>query len=138
MKKVAVFAGAFAMMLAGCSSDSSETKSTLDLVVGDCFNDVDEEQITEVPIVDCATPHDNEVYYLLEVEFDDYPTNLSELGYNGCLEHFDAFVGEPFEESKYQVYPMTPTSSSWENNDREVVCSVWVSGEKMTGTAKAS
>lgn len=150
-------AGTFALALAGCTQTESlvatiesatsaaqasgndvegDQTSEFELSVGECFNDTYEEEISEVPIVDCAEPHDNEIYYLYDIEGDDFPTDITTTGYEGCLPTFEGFVGAPYETSIYEVYPMTPTFGSWTNGDREVVCSVYLAtGEQMTGTA---
>lgn len=149
-------AGTFAFALAGCSQTESlvatiesatsaaqasgndvegDQTSAFELSVGECFNDTNEYEISEVPIVDCAVPHDNEIYYLFDLE-GDFPSDITTAGYEGCLPAFEGFVGAPYETSIYEVYPMTPTMGSWDNGDREVVCSVYLTtGEQMTGSA---
>ncbi|ANE05267.1 septum formation family protein [Corynebacterium crudilactis] len=153
-----VAAGTFACALVGCSQTDSlvattevapvdaavaetsvvETEanqtSAFALSVGECFNDTADAEIADVPVVECATPHDNEIFHLFDLQ-GDYPADVTQAGFDGCLAEFENFVGGPFETSIYQVYPMTPTEGSWANGDREVVCSVWIDGEKMTGSA---
>ncbi|WP_231686489.1 hypothetical protein [Corynebacterium deserti] len=60
------------------------------------MNDTCEEEISEVPIVYCAEPHDNEIYYLYDIEDDDFPTDITTTGCEGCLPTFESCVGAAY------------------------------------------
>lgn len=126
------------MALASCTQGN-----VLTLADGDCFDDPDgeETEVTDVPIVDCADPHDNEVYQILDVEGDSYP-GQNAVGSQAdaeCLAGFEPFVGATYEDSELDYGWLTPTQESWDSGDREIVCFVYrVDLAKLTGTMEGS
>lgn len=108
--------------------------------VGDCLNtgalDASTE-ITDVPVVPCAEPHDDEVYHAFELADGEFPGEdaiLAEADAT-CVAQFAEFIGLAYEQSTLDYWPMYPTEGSWENGDREVLCIAWdPAGEKVTGT----
>jgi len=126
------------LALMGCTQGN-----VLTLADGDCFDDPsgEETQVTDVPIVDCADPHDNEVYKIVEITGDVYPGSeaIGSRADDECVLAFDAWVGEPYETSELDFGWLTPTSESWDAGDREIVCFVYrVDLAKMTGTMEGS
>ena len=109
--------------------------------VGDCFNDsstfVDE--ISNIPGVPCADPHDNETYAVFDVSKTTYPEGdgMAELANKSCVERFDAFVGNGYESSSLDILTMYPSPESWKQNDREIVCAVYdIEASKLVGSVK--
>lgn len=123
-------------LLAGCSS------GVLTLDVGTCFDDPESfEEVTDVPIVDCAEPHDNEVIATFDLPDGGYPGDsvVTERARTGCLERFEPYVGVPYASSVYDLGWFTPTSASWDVGDREVICFVYdVDFAKTEGSARGS
>lgn len=124
----------------------SESLEVALLEVGDCFDDEDEieldetSQIFTVSAVDCANPHDNEVYDTLRAKGDVFPgqTQMSDQAETDCIAQFDAFVGLAYLDSEYEVGTIFPTSQSWAlNGDRKITCFVFrVDLEKITGSVE--
>lgn len=117
------------------------------VAVGDCFNDdedmtTDESiQVTAVAALPCDQPHDNEAYHVYDLPEGEYPGDeqIREQALAGCTEPFAPYVGVSYEESELEVFPLTPTAESWEADDREVICAVYLSsGEKLSGSVKGS
>lgn len=111
--------------------------------VGQCFDDQDEVEISSVPEVDCSEPHDNEVFALIGyTETDVYPgqTAMTDIGTNLCIERFEAYVGLSYAESDLDVFPITPTESSWnEQDDREIICALYALDlSKLTGSMRGA
>jgi hypothetical protein len=116
--------------------------------VGDCFNDtaalVSEEagEISSLPGVPCAEPHDNEVYAVFDVEFASFPGDeeMGEFAFSQCLERFQGFVGSVYEESILDITALYPSDQSWRlQDDREVVCAVYdMNLNKLMGSARDS
>ena len=112
--------------------------------VGDCFDDPSNmfgDEITSLPGVPCADPHDNEVYALVNVTLESYPGEdaMWEHANDQCLDRFAGYVGRDYETSQLDIYTMYPTPESWRNNDREVVCALYdMEANKLTGSAKDS
>lgn len=97
--------------------------------LGDCFNDEsDSDEVTSLPGVPCSEPHDNEVFAIFDLMFSEFPgqDKVSDLAFDKCLGYFQNFVGRDYESSSLDVFPITPTLSSWQqNNDKEVVCALY-------------
>ena len=54
-----------------------------------------------------------------------------------CLERFDGFVGLDYEDSILDIVTLYPTSESWQQNDREVVCALYdINEEKLVGSTQ--
>jgi hypothetical protein len=120
-----------------------EFKSVFDLEEGDCWDDpedTDSSEVSEVEVVDCDEPHDNEVYLLFDLPGDEFDaTAVDEGSQQGCLDAFEGFVGTAYEDSRLEIFPITPTSGSWEEGDREVICSVYdIELEKLVGSMEGS
>ena len=116
--------------------------------VGDCFDDTssiatqDGGEVTSLPGVPCAEPHDNEVYAVIDLDVASVPQGdeMSELAFESCLGRFESFVGLEYEASTLDILTLYPTEDSWKlQNDREVVCALYdMNASKLTGSAKGS
>lgn len=107
--------------------------------VGDCFDDVDSDSITSLPAVPCGEPHDNEVYATFNVSLSTFPgaEAMQEMAFTSCKERFEPFVGKPYDTSSLDIFPLTPTSESWAQSDREIVCAVYdMEEKKLVGSVK--
>ena len=88
--------------------------------VGECFDDAG-------PIVDCADPHDNEVYAIFAYEGGPtapYPGDavLDAFAEDRCVAEFEPYVGIDYDSSRYTAYFLLPSAETWAEGDREVVC----------------
>ncbi len=113
--------------------------------VGTCFNDAGDEgafNYTELSVVDCEEPHDNEVYHLFDAPGGaTYPGDdeIGQVTRDGCLSAFEPYVGKPYTESAFAILPIPPSKASWEGGDREVVCAVYDAGRReLTGSVRGS
>lgn len=107
-----------AMLVVGCTS-------VLTLDVGTCFDDPDDfAEVTDVPVVECADPHDNEVIGVFDIPGDEFPgeTVVNDAAERGCLDAFSTYIGVPYEDSIYDIGWFGPTEDSWSIGDREVIC----------------
>lgn len=130
------------------TADATETEvdtddeSVFDLEVGDCFNNVGGDAASEVPLVDCADPHDNEIYFEYEVDRDgDFPGEdvILQEAVEKCVPEFESFVGATYDESALDVFPVYPTIESWAEGDRVVYCVLFaVDGSKLTGSVEGT
>lgn len=106
---------------------------------GDCFNNTDFSNLTTLPAVPCAEPHDNEVYAVFDIPLPTYESDdeTFRLAVEACTKRFDNFVGRTYEDSKLDILTLYPTLATWEEGDRGIVCAVFdVDGEKLMGTAE--
>ena len=109
--------------------------------VGDCFYDTSEsvDEVSSVPGVPCSDPHDNEAFAVFDVSVGEYPggDEMGTLAYDSCLTRFESFVGRDYQSSTLEITTMYPSSGSWIENDREVICAVYdVDQNKLIGSAE--
>lgn len=118
------------------------SNNVFDLEVGQCFNDPDSfDEVANVEIVDCTEPHDNEVFHLFDIADGSFPgdTGVSESAVEGCLAQFDGYVGLDYASSVLDIRYLVPTSETWSDGDREVVCILYhLNNEKLTGSMQGS
>ncbi len=121
-----------ALVASACSA------SVLKLDVGTCFDDPETlEQVEDVPIVDCAEPHDNEVFANVDLTGGDYPgqEQVENRATQICHDNFSDYVGIAYERSIYDIGWLFPTAETWAVGDREVICFAYdVNFEKITGS----
>jgi hypothetical protein len=108
--------------------------------VGDCFDDTGSfDKISSLPGVPCSEPHDNEAFAVIELTIASYPEGdaMGVLAHDSCLQRFESFVGRDYDSSSLDILTMYPTTESWQQNDREVVCAVYDTEEsKLVGSVK--
>lgn len=122
-----------------------------DLLVGQCFTEIPEpaQQPFAVLVVPCEEAHTHEVYDTAEYESDqptgngaDYPGDLTVASRSEeqCFGGFEAFIGNAWETSDYDIQTFWPTADSWRTrNDRSIICSVFrVNGGVTTGSVRNS
>jgi hypothetical protein len=126
-----------ALLIAACGGGS-----VFSLEVGTCFDGSEGDNITSVPILDCSEPHDFEVYDVFDYSAtDSYPgdDSMFAAAQEGCLATFDAFVGMAYMDSTLDLFTLSPTSGSWDEGDREVVCAVMnVDRTKLVGSMEGA
>lgn len=105
-----------------------EAGSVWTLSVGDCWDSAsDEEFVDNVVVVDCAGPHEAEIFDSFLLEPGDYPgiDRVQELASRGCLVRFETYTGVVYAESLRDYHSLYPTPKSWAvQGDREVLCSI--------------
>jgi len=133
--------------LAASLSACQNTVSSSALKVGDCFNntnttDSEGNAVESHAIVDCAQPHDDEVFSVF-----DYPNASGFPGYEQigtieqtrCEADFQTYVGVSTEDSTLFVRYESPTDQSWAGGDHAIHCLLEdASGGKLTGSARGS
>jgi hypothetical protein len=132
------------------SSDSGgegEETSVFDLEIGDCFS-ADADQLDTVTVVDCEQSHEYEVFEVLDHEAGDdaaYPGDQEILEYAdvACQPSFEAFVGHDYQTSIWYITSLTPSTETWADGDREIVCTLNQQDDDqepiaVTGTAEGS
>jgi hypothetical protein len=94
-----------------------EATSVFDLQVGQCYNTPTETDVDEVNVVDCAEPHQYEIYALPRHPAgpdDEYPGDdvINEFGDDECLgDTFEQYVGVSYESSELFAFV---TAETWE------------------------
>ena len=141
-----------AVSLSGCSILTGLLGSSNDdpfsLSLGDCIDgadSVDDGTVEATPTVDCATPHDQEVYLVQDVDLDEFPGDdaMADQGSQMCIDAYEDFVGIAYEDSVLNYLVLFPTEETFAIGDREIVCTISQYDEagqmvKVTGTLKNS
>lgn len=135
---VICLAAAVAAVISACAGGT-----VFRLEVGDCFQDVPEGEgeVTDVEVVPCDEPHDNEVFHTFELGGDQLPaaTDLRDATDAACFgTAFEDYIGQPYATSELEVLWITPTHSSWDVDDREVTCVARVPGGRTEGSLRGS
>jgi hypothetical protein len=119
---------------------SACTSTVLTLDVGTCFDDPEEFDLvdpSDVPVVDCDVPHDNEVFANRNLQGDEFPgrDGMANRADQACLDEFDSYVGASYDTSIYVFSWFVPSEQSWDAGDREVICFAYdMNFDKITGS----
>lgn len=130
---------ALALVIGGCSRGN-----VFDLDVGDCFDDDGSGAggaLTDVPVVDCDQPHDNEVFHTFEVEAQEFPGEdaLVTRAEEECIPAFAEYVGAEHATTDLEVFPITPTEDGWDAGDREVMCALYdLDRDELVGSMRGA
>ena len=129
------------VVIVACSGEGN----VFSLKVGDCFNQALEEEVENVALVDCDELHQYEVFAAADVEAPNdaqFPGSdqLAFAAFNLCLDYFDEYVGETYENSLLDIQTLSPSRDSWEAaGDREVICTLFdLEDLYMEGSMKGS
>jgi|HigsolmetaAR201D_1030396.scaffolds.fasta_scaffold09027_2 hypothetical protein len=98
-----------------------------DLEVGDCVElDVFDAELSRLPVVDCAEPHEGEVVYAADLfgPDEDFPGReaMRARVRRACGDAFERYVGTHPGRSELDLYYAVPSRGSWDDGDRMVVC----------------
>jgi hypothetical protein len=108
-----------------------EPANSIQLAVGDCFNNVEE----DYEVVSCDDPHYAEAYRVADhPDQTFYPgaARLADWAEPFCYRHFESYTGAAYQDSKLEFGYLYPTEGSWNGGDREVVCFVFnLSGDDL-------
>lgn len=97
--------------------------------------------LTSIEVVPCTTSHSQEVYALVKDSGGStYPTatKLNAFANAACLDHFAAYVGVPYQQSKLYFTYLLPSVRSWADGDRTVVCVAETVGTPLIKSIKGS
>jgi hypothetical protein len=119
--------------------------------VGDCF---DRRQLppeaagaggqTEIVLLlDCALPHQNEVFALVDHPGSGEPfpgeEALEAFAQRECPASFEGFVGRAYEVSDLEIGFHFPTEANWSAGSRTIGCYVYdLDGDKLVGSMQGS
>ena len=115
----------------------------LRLSVGDCLMDQTTPiggDLVNIPLIDCAEPHESEVYAEIVMEGTGFPgvEEVMNTGIASCMAEFAEFVGLDYSSSALDFSYYYPTPSSWAVGDRSIFCVVFDPGVLTQGTLEGS
>lgn len=120
---------------------SSGQADVFAIEVGDCLDETDASEVSDVPVVPCSEPHDQEVFSEFLLTETEWPGDdaIQEAAITRCDAAFAVFVGITWDESALDWFPFTPTENGWETlGDRLVQCVIYDPEVKTTGTLKGA
>jgi len=102
-----------------------------ELVVGDCFDD---RGTPLIPIVPCETPHDREIFAIIDYPEGPYPDDADTSAL--CIAEFEPYVGISFPESVLGLHKMVPSEDAWAGGERSIYCALTpMDGAPIVGSA---
>jgi hypothetical protein len=110
--------------------------------VGDCY---DVRPVDKAPpiflVLDCALPHQNEVFATFDFTASkEYPGPgpMEDQAKHECPKSWQAYVGAPYETSRFEMAFQLPDQAGWGNGIRHVVGCLVVDprGERVTGSVR--
>jgi hypothetical protein len=118
----------------------SAAQDVFSLMVGDCevAGPIDG-MFSETTVVDCAEPHQSEVFAASTVPEGEFPGDavIQKQGNTDCSAEFGSFIGVDLADSIYNVSWYYPTEESWGAGDREILCVVYDrAGTPTTGSLR--
>lgn len=111
------------------------------LLVGDCMNYLEADEVQTVESIPCGEAHDSEAYAVMNMPDGEYPGEdaIGTAADEFCYAEFPAFVGIAWEDSALDYWPFTPTQTGWEEvDDREILCFVRDLEGGVIGTLKGA
>lgn len=127
---------ALVLVAFGCGGETAVDE----VGIGDCFDDPGLQIVTDLELIDCMEPHDNEVFAALFMSESIFPgeDEASDFAADACLEYFEPYVGESYAVSPLDYFSLYPTAESWANGDRRVLCVLYSADmEKLVGPRRA-
>lgn len=118
-------------------SEADDSWVPISANVGECIDNetAPEEEVFDIPVVDCSLPHDSQVVGAFDLTGDEYSAELEKQAGNDCRAAFEDFVGTEFAKSSLLMSWYIPTMDSWAAGDREVICVIYLEdNSKVTGS----
>jgi len=144
MRATMACAAVSTLLLAGCSGAVEAEASPSTMAVGECRDSStipvgQRDDYASLPVVDCADAHAVEVFHVVPLEGEDYPTDVAVQAQNLCYAAFEDYVGIPYDESAYFYTATYPAPAAWGSGGEQITCLiVGDEGEVLTGSAEGS
>ena len=113
--------------------------SATELQVGDCLNDLtNSTDVSSLPSVDCAQPHQGEVFAVFDLPPGPYPgaDGVDDLVSKGCNARLAEYSPSAPSDDAVGLFSVYPLEQNWERGDREVVCIAKATSGTTTGSIK--
>ena len=124
MKSIAaVLLGLACVLAVSCGQGSA-----FSLDVGDCLDEPQGAEFSDVDKIPCDEPHELEVFAVVQHPAgDDAPfpgtARIEQVAFDLCFAFFEDYVDRPYADSLLDIATFNPTRGSWDDiDDREIVC----------------
>ena len=131
---------ALSMTLSACSLLGGNT-SAFNVEVGQCVQNAESEKISDLQVIDCAKPHQAEIFYTVELSAKQRipEEDLSDYARDTCIDAFEDYVGRSYEESELDTTELYPSEESWATGERTIACfAISAAGPTLVGSVKDS
>ena len=100
------------------------TRDVTTLKAGDCTEAVPDGRVLDVPVIDCAKPHREEVYAVLNaVRSKTRARPVDNQANDMCNDKVDSMLKDDDElPAGTDIYYLTPTRFSWATGDHSLTC----------------
>jgi len=111
-------------------------------IVDDAVADWPGIEVQTTSVAPCEAEHHAEVFALIDVEGgEDAPfpgaEALAAQAEEECQARFTDYVGIDFVDSRLDIIHLAPTETSWEQGDRQIVCTLFdIDGAPLTGSVQ--
>ena len=121
-------------------SPEGATVETRTAKVGDCRLESATGLPADAEVVPCDEPHDEEIFHTITLTGDAYAQADVDAATAECVgDAFTTFVGVSNSESTLEVYPLAPTSASWDEADgRTVACVLFDPAGQVEGSLEGA
>ena len=110
------------------------------LQVGDCVNGLrNSTNLSSLPGVPCAQPHEGEVFAVFDLPAGDYPGSaaVDDQVSRECNDRLTAYSPSAGSDPDVGLFSVYPLEQNWNRGDRQVVClATAASGSTATGSIK--
>ena len=116
-----------------------QPKNWFDLQVGDCLTEIPaiDVGVVTATVVDCATPHQAEVYLLAPLAVN---TAIADVADQKCAEGFPPYTGQPVDGSRFTVTYLIDSNQDRTSNNptpSTAICFLQTAnGEPLTASAR--
>ena len=113
--------------------------SATELQVGDCLNDLtNSTDVSSLPSVDCAQPHQGEVFAVFDLPPGPYPgaDGVDDLVSKGCNARLADYSPSAPADDAVGLFSVYPLEQNWNRDDREVVCIAKATSGTTTGSIR--
>jgi len=111
--------------------------------VGDCFDVRTADKAPPIYLkLDCGLPHEKEVFAIIDFTGKDYPGQqyLETEAKRTCTGSWEAYVGQSYETSSYEIGYLLPDPATWGNGIHHVTGCLIQPGttDRLSGSAKGT
>ncbi|WP_050760907.1 septum formation family protein [Aeromicrobium marinum] len=139
---VVAVAGLVAIVAVAEDEQSTSAGGTLvdiaEIAPDDCLAETPPDSADALEVVPCDEPHREQAYGTFDLPAGTYPgeDQVIDAAESGCLELFEPWVGESYDDSVLDFSFFYPVEQNWPE-DREVLC-IAISFDEVTESLKGS
>ncbi|NEE03157.1 septum formation family protein [Phytoactinopolyspora halotolerans] len=124
-------------------TEAVENAGIFNIQVGDCigsFAPDDGGMVETVDMFPCEQEYEQQIFLITQISGDELPDDetLEQQVVDECVPAFEEFVGTPYGETSLRINYLSPSPESWEDDDRDIVCTAYDPEGPLTGSLEGS